>query len=157
MLKNMRSFEVSSGDFSCIWGCAEDESDAVEGVVEASGESSKDPDDAEAIINDTCGMGRKGYRQWCDGSDVWVCGVYMDISVAICLRCIGRKIQGPRALVVTFVFRAQAIRAADSEPWEDKSTTTSRRWRIILGLWREKRKRKEAGRGVHHGKKKAAS
>jgi hypothetical protein len=103
------------------------------------------------------GWGRKGYRQWCDGSDVWVCGVYMDICVAICLRCIGRKIQGPRALVVTFVFRAQAIRAADSEPWEDKSTTTSRRWRIILGLWREKRKRKEAGRGVHHGKKKAAS
>lgn len=47
--KNIRSFEVSSGGFSAVAvGCTEDDSEAVEGAVEA-GESSKEPEDVEAM------------------------------------------------------------------------------------------------------------
>ena len=45
----MRSFEVSSGGFSAVaLGCTDDESEAVEGAVEA-GDASKEPEDVEAI------------------------------------------------------------------------------------------------------------
>jgi hypothetical protein len=52
MPKNIRSFEVSSGGFSATpaevaW--TDDESDAVEGAVEAS-EFSTEPEDADAMV-----------------------------------------------------------------------------------------------------------
>jgi hypothetical protein len=50
MPKNMRSLDVSSGGFSWV-GVTDDDSDAVEGAVETSGESCKEPDEAEAITN----------------------------------------------------------------------------------------------------------
>jgi hypothetical protein len=47
--RNMRSFEVSSGGFSAVAvGVTDDDSEAVEGAVEA-GEASKEPEDAEAM------------------------------------------------------------------------------------------------------------
>jgi hypothetical protein len=47
--KNMRNFEVSSGSFSmAAVGLTDDDSEAVEGAVEA-GEASKDPEDVEAM------------------------------------------------------------------------------------------------------------
>jgi hypothetical protein len=53
--KNMRNFEVSSGGFSAavvVVGISD--SDAVEGAVEA-GDSWKDPDEAEAMVDYSCG------------------------------------------------------------------------------------------------------
>jgi hypothetical protein len=48
--KNIRSFEVSSGCFSATAvGFTDDDSEAVDGAVEA-GEASKEPEDVEAIV-----------------------------------------------------------------------------------------------------------
>jgi hypothetical protein len=50
MPKNILSFDVSSGGFSAAAAAPTDEeSEAVDGAVEA-GESSKEPDDADAIL-----------------------------------------------------------------------------------------------------------
>jgi hypothetical protein len=48
--KNIRSFEVSSGGFSATAvGVTDDDSEAVDGAVEA-GEASKEPEDVEAMV-----------------------------------------------------------------------------------------------------------
>lgn len=53
--RNIRSLEVSSGDFSgAVVGVADDDSDAVEAAVDVAGEPSnaEEPDDVDAMRDD---------------------------------------------------------------------------------------------------------